>query len=320
MNAEMVNYASGTAARPARSERTKIPVKCRRRNRFIPAFLAGTAVLAILSLLYLDIDWAKMASRVPDIGLVFWDLFHLDFSNMDLILSSLVETISIAVLSLLYSLVLGILFGMLAARNIFRLSWLSVLTQSFFTFLRAVPTPVWVLLMLVCLGMGPEAGVAGLCVHTTAFFTKSFAQSFESIPDETIEALEVTGASRLSIFVNAVLPAALSQIVAWALECAWRPTSPSAPFWVWWAPVAVATSSPTASRATITVPPGWRSCWCSWWPTASSGSLSGLRKNSIKKFAKLYFSKGTASRLTGGIPQTVGLLAVPFAEYFERDA
>lgn len=127
-----------------------------------------------------------------------------------------VGMISIAVLSLLYSLVLGILFGMLAARNIFRLPWLSVLTQSFFTFLRAVPTPVWVLLMLVCLGMGPEAGVAGLCVHTTAFFTKSFAQSFESIPDETIEALEVTGAGRLSIFVNAVLPAALSQIVAWA--------------------------------------------------------------------------------------------------------
>ena len=216
MNAEMVKYASGAAVRPSRSERTKIPVKCRQRNQFIPAFLVGTAVLSILSLLYLDIDWVKMASRVPDIGLVFWDLFHLDFANMDLILSSLVETISIAMLSLLYSLLLGILFGMLAARNIFRLPWLSVLTQSFFTFLRAVPTPVWVLLMLVCLGMGPEAGVAGLCVHTTAFFTKSFAQSFESIPDETIEALEVTGASRLSIFVNAVLPAALSQIVAWA--------------------------------------------------------------------------------------------------------
>ena len=183
---------------------------------FIPGFLAGTAVLTVISLLYLEIDWLKMLSRVPDIGVVFWELAHLDFANMDLIFSSLVETISIAVLSLLYSLVLGILFGMLAARNIFRIPILSFLTQSFFTFLRAVPTPVWVLLMLVCLGMGPEAGVAGLCVHTTAFFTKSFAQSFESIPDETIEALEVTGTGRLSIFFNAVLPAALSQIVAWA--------------------------------------------------------------------------------------------------------
>ena len=193
----------------------KIPVRCRQRNRFIPGFLIAVAALTVISLIYLNIDWLKMASRVPDIGGVFWDLAHLDFSQMDLILSSLVETISIAVLSLLYGLVLGIFFGMFAARNIFRVPFLSVIVQSVFTFLRAVPTPVWVLLMLVCLGMGPEAGVAGLCVHTTAFFTKSFAQSFESIPEETIEALEVTGAGRLSIFFNAVLPASFSQIVAW---------------------------------------------------------------------------------------------------------
>lgn len=200
-----------TEERPSR-----IPVKCRERNRFIPVFLCAVMVLSAMSLLYLDIDWGKMALRIPDVGTVFWDLAHLDLTNMDLILSSLIETISIAVLSLLYSLILGILFGMLAARNVLRFPVLSVVTQSFFTFLRAVPTPVWVLLMLVCLGMGPEAGVAGLCVHTTAFFTKSFAQSFESIPDETLEALEVTGTSRLSIFTNAILPAALSQIVAWA--------------------------------------------------------------------------------------------------------
>ena len=209
-------------ALPLKSQKTaakgtsRIPVTCRQRNPFIPRFLFGTVILTILSLLYLEIDWIKMFFRIPEIGVVFWELAHLDFSNMDLIASSLIETISIAVLSLLYSLVLGIFFGMLAARNIFRIPALSVFTQSFFTFLRAVPTPVWVLLMLVCLGMGPEAGVAGLCVHTTAFFTKSFAQSFESISDETIEALEVTGAGRLSIFFNAVLPAALSQIVAWA--------------------------------------------------------------------------------------------------------
>ena len=166
MNADTVNCAAGAAQRPVEKKRSKIPVKCRQRNRFIPMFLAGVAALSVLSLAYLDIDWLKMTSRAGDIGVVFWDLAHLDFTNMDLILSSLVETVSIAVLSLLYSLILGIIFGMLAARNVFRLPWLSVLTQSFFTFLRAVPTPVWVLLMLVCLGMGPEAGVAGLCVHT----------------------------------------------------------------------------------------------------------------------------------------------------------
>lgn len=213
MNIEETKYMPMTTNK---QKTARIPVKCKKKNHFITGFLIGVAVLTVASLFYLQIDWVKIFSRIPDIGVVFWELGHLDFSQMDLVFRSLLETISIAVLSLLYSLVLGILFGMLAARNIFRIRILSAVTQAFFTFLRAVPTPVWVLLMLVCLGMGPEAGVAGLCVHTTAFFTKSFAQSFESISDETIEALEVTGAGRLSIFFNAILPAALSQIVAWA--------------------------------------------------------------------------------------------------------
>ena len=193
----------------------KIAVSCKYKNKFIPRFLIGIVFLCLLSLIYLDINWIKLALRLPDIGGIFWELAHFNFANFDLILPAILETVSIAVLSLLYSLLLGIFFGMFAARNIFRITWLSVFTQAFFTFLRAVPTPIWVLLMLVCLGMGPEAGVAGLCVHTTAFFTKSFAQTFESIPEETLEALAVTGTSRLNIFTNAVLPAAFSQIVAW---------------------------------------------------------------------------------------------------------
>jgi phosphonate transport system permease protein len=87
--------------------------------------------------------------------------------------------------------------------------------SSFFTFLRAVPTPVWVLLALVCLGLGPIAGIVGLSVHATAFFARAFSQSFEDVPPEVIEALEVTGASKLQIFFSAILPAALSMIIAW---------------------------------------------------------------------------------------------------------
>lgn len=198
-----------------RDKKGRLFIGCKEQRRLIPCFLLGAAACTLLSLLVLDIDWLKLLRRIPDVGLVFWDLGHLDFSHMDLVLSSMLETVFIAVLSLIYSLILGVIFGMIAARNILRLPWLSALTQSFFTFLRAVPTPIWVLLMLVCLGMGPEAGTAGLLVHTTAFFTRSFSQSFESISDETLEALAVTGAGRLSIFTNAVLPSAFSQILAW---------------------------------------------------------------------------------------------------------
>ena len=184
-------------------------------DKFIPGFMIAIVVANVISIRYLQIDWGKIISRIPRIGEVFVELAKFDFSKFDLIFDSMLETISIAVLSLLYSLIFGVIFGMLASRNVFRNKWLSIIIQSFFTFLRAVPTVVWVLLMLVCLGMGSEAGVAGLCVHTTAFFTKVFAQSFESISDETVEALEVTGTGRLSIFFNAVMPTAFAQVVAW---------------------------------------------------------------------------------------------------------
>lgn len=200
---------------PRRTRSGKLRVDCAQKDRTIPVFLVSIVVLTVISLVFLDIEWLKLFSRIPDIGTIFWKLLHFDFSKMELIGNALLETLSITVLSTLYSLVLGLLFGMLAAENIFRIRWFSRFVQSFFTFLRAVPTPIWVLLMMVCLGMGPAAGIAGLCVHTTAFFTKSFAQSFESIPEETLEALEATGVGRLGVFLNAVLPSALAQIIAW---------------------------------------------------------------------------------------------------------
>lgn len=210
-----MNCETTVGACVRRTSTGKLRVDCEQKDHTIPVFLTVIAILTVVSLAFLDIPWAKLLSRIPDIGMIFWKLLHFDFSKMDLIASSLLETLSITVLSTLYSLILGLFFGMLAAENILHLKWFSRFVQCFFTFLRAVPTPIWVLLMMVCLGMGPAAGIAGLCVHTTAFFTKSFAQSFESIPEETLEALEATGVGRIGVFLNAVLPSALAQIIAW---------------------------------------------------------------------------------------------------------
>lgn len=199
----------------------RIPLIARDLKRLYTGFLIAALALFVLCSWLTEFNPMTLIAN----GEAFVEFITQDFlppalpkaSCIPGVLESVVVTLALALSSTTVAAILAFfvaLFGMLAARNVFRIPVLSVVTQAFFTFLRAVPTPVWVLLMLVCLGVGPEAGVAGLCVHTTAFFTKSFAQSFESIPQETIEALEVTGASRLSIFCNAILPAAFSQIVA----------------------------------------------------------------------------------------------------------
>ena len=185
------------------------------KNKTTSYFLIGTGIISLICILTLDVDWIKLFSRMPEIPAVFGKLFIFRLDKMDLIIEAFFETVSVAVLSTVFSILLGLFFGMFAANNIFRIRFLPICVKSFFSFLRAVPTLVWVLMMLVCLGFGPAAGIVGLCIHTTAFFTRSFAQSFEDVSVDTIEALEAAGASRLQIFFGAIIPSALSQIIAW---------------------------------------------------------------------------------------------------------
>ena len=198
-----------------RDRKGNIQIGCRQKDNTIRYFLMGIGVLTIISFFFLDVEWIKLFSRLPEIPLIFVKLFALEFNQMDQILEAFLETVSVAVLSTFLGAIWGLIFGLLAAENIFRIKGLPTVVKASFSFIRAVPTLVWVLLMLVCLGFGPAAGIVGLSIHTTAFFTRSFAQSFEDVSDEVIEALEVTGAGKMQIFFNAILSSSFSQIIAW---------------------------------------------------------------------------------------------------------
>ena len=165
-------------------------------------FLAAVTVVSIVALYYLQLDWLKLISRLPDLGKTFGLLALLDFHDFGLTLEAFSQTVAITVLATIYSVLLGLLLAAFGARNLMKNKFVTYALSAFFTFLRAVPTPVWVLLALVCL-------------HATAFFARAFTQSFEDVPEEVIEALEATGASKLHIFLSAILPAAASQIMAW---------------------------------------------------------------------------------------------------------
>lgn len=198
-----------------KSKNGKIKIGCAKRDNSVRYFLLGIAILTVISFLSLDIEWLKLFVRLPEIPRIFVKLFMFHFDKMNQIMQAFYETISVAVLSTFIGIILGMFFGIFAADNILRIRFLPTFVKAFFSFIRAIPTIVWVLLMLVCLGFGPAAGIVGLCIHTTAFFTRSFAQSFEDVPDEVLEALEATGARKMQIFFQAIFDSSLSQIIAW---------------------------------------------------------------------------------------------------------
>lgn len=193
----------------------KIAVADWKRDLPLYIFLAAAAMLTIASFALLNLDWAKVASRIPKFADVVYQMLHFSTERFSITLTTLMETITVTILATIYGMAAGLAAGALGARNITPWKPLSVILQSFFALLRSVPTVVWVLLVLACLGFGPAAGIVGLSFHVVAFFGKVFAQAFEEVPEETIEALRATGANRIQVFFGAILPSSFTALIAW---------------------------------------------------------------------------------------------------------
>jgi phosphonate transport system permease protein len=193
----------------------RIPVGSLKQDAPVYIFLIALAALTVLSLGLLDADWQKLLRRAPRLGQVFLDMARFSTERFSLTLLTLAETVTVAALALIYSLGLGLALGALAAENLSPWKPLSPVIKSFLAFIRAVPTPVWVLLVLASMGFGMASGIVGLSFHAAAFFGMVFAQLFEEVPAEAIEAVRASGANRVQVFFGAVLPSSLSGIIAW---------------------------------------------------------------------------------------------------------
>ncbi len=129
-------------------------------------------------------------------------------------LASLLNTLALAFLTTVMGFIFGFIFGLLAARNLSN-GPLTVAVRSVATFIRAVPTIIWVLIFVSGFGLTATTAVVGMFFHTFAFFVKSFAEAFEEIDKGTIEALRATGSTWFQIVFGAVIPSSLTKMISW---------------------------------------------------------------------------------------------------------
>lgn len=83
--------------------------------------------------------------------------------------------------------------------------------------LRAIPPPVWALLLLFVLFPGIVPGAMALGVYTAGVLGRLMAESAENIDDRPPHALRANGASGAKVFLYGVLPAAVPRFVAFGL-------------------------------------------------------------------------------------------------------
>jgi phosphonate transport system permease protein len=119
---------------------------------------------------------------------------------------ALMETLHIATLGTLFSIVLALPVGVLAAGNLVPFAPLNYLAKLILVASRSVNSLVWALLFVAVFGPGALAGTLAIAFRSIGFVGKLFGEALEESNRGPIEALQATGAPWLSVFTKGYWP------------------------------------------------------------------------------------------------------------------
>lgn len=111
---------------------------------------------------------------------------------------ALVETLHIATLGTLFSLVLALPVGVLAAHNLVPSTPINLVAKLILVSSRSVNSLVWALLFVGIFGPGALAGTLAIAFRSIGFVGKLFGEALEEAQPGPIEALTAAGAPWLS--------------------------------------------------------------------------------------------------------------------------
>ncbi len=167
------------------------------------AFLAYTVE-------HLDIPLERFLTMFGKLGRLFAERYYppdLQYVLDRSYLESVVETVQMAYLGMLFGVLVSIPLAWFASFNlspsrrfVYPIARLITMTC------RAVHEMIWTILFVTILGFGMLPGVLALTVFCIGFAGKLFSEEIEAIDPGPVEALRATGANPVQVMVYAVWP------------------------------------------------------------------------------------------------------------------
>lgn len=134
-------------------------------------------------------------------------------------LLSMLETVQMAVLALILSILIAFPLSFFASRNTLDIIipgqrrsdlllkhgiYMSVRLVANLS--RSINEVIWALLFVSAVGLGPMPGILALGLHTSGVLIKLFSEGIETVQQEPIDALTATGAGFVKVISYAVIP------------------------------------------------------------------------------------------------------------------
>lgn len=166
------------------------------------------AAVVVGSILICDIQWGDLVTvwaKIPAVAVQFWPP---SFGNYDAatMFGAMGQTIGIALAATLLALVVSVVVGSLAARNVAPNGTVRTSMRFLLVVIRGVPEVILAIVLIVITGLGAQAGTLALAFGGIGLAGKLIADSFEEVKAGPERALAATGASRTQVYASATLP------------------------------------------------------------------------------------------------------------------
>jgi phosphonate transport system permease protein len=180
-------------------------------------WLLGAAAAAAWSISTMDIEWEFFGDAHEQAVDLITRMWPPNWAYLPRILHPLIETIHIATLGTMISLVFALPIAFLAARNTTRNQATWLLGRAMLVGSRSINTVIWGLLFVAIFGPGPVAGICAVAARSIGFVAKIVAEAIEEVDAGQIEAVEATGARTLQVYGVAILPQVLPVLIGTAI-------------------------------------------------------------------------------------------------------
>lgn len=191
----------------------------KRRNDNL-VFFVILAILTVGSIIITEYDVMKGFTSIAKA--IKWGTgnFYPDAKSMRIlpeILPKLQETVLMSIAATTVAAVFA-LFLSLAGSKTTRINGLfSIASRGMASLFRNIPLVAWAMVLMLAFGQSPLTGYLALFFGSFGFLTRAFMETIDEVGNNSIEALQATGASYFHIVFQAVLPASMPQMISWLL-------------------------------------------------------------------------------------------------------
>ncbi|MGI9823559.1 phosphonate ABC transporter, permease protein PhnE [Agromyces sp. Marseille-Q5079] len=162
----------------------------------------------VASVAVCDIQWGDLVTfwaKVPAIAVQFWPP---NFGNYDAetMFTAMGETVMIALAATLLAVIVSVVVGSLAARNVAPNGTVRGSFRLLLLVVRGIPELILAIVLIVITGLGAQAGTLALAFGGIGLLGKLIADSLEEVSAGPERAVRATGASRSQVYASATVP------------------------------------------------------------------------------------------------------------------